>query len=64
LSNPFRPAGLELILPVPVYLEPEAQENLRQFVVLKPDAKGRIDLHDAKVRALLEECYTQRQTAR
>jgi len=52
----FRPAGLELIRPARAYLEPEAQENLGQFVVLNPDAKGRIDLHDSKILPLLEEC--------
>ena len=52
----FRPAGLELIRPARVYVEPEARDNLKQFAALNPDCGRAIDSHDAKVHALLEEC--------
>ena len=52
----FRPAGLESIRSSRVYIQPEARENLKQFAALNPEAGKAIDLHDARVLPLAEQC--------
>jgi hypothetical protein len=52
----FRPAGLEGIRSSRVYIQPYAWDNLKQFAVLNPAARKAIDLHDARVLPLAEQC--------
>ena len=52
----FRPAALELIRPVRVFVGAGARQNLDHFVALNPDSKEMLRSHDDGIPRLLEKC--------
>ena len=50
----FKPAGLEAIRPLSVYVD--ARPNWEQFEQLHPAVAGVAEIHDRKVEALAREC--------